>query len=190
MDLNKNNILNTADIDTEDDDDTHKVCNVNDDNNDNNDDNNDNNNNDNNDNNNDNDNNDNNDNNNVNDNNNNDNVNIPTIPKSANMIAKFVLNNKVAKKAVTTYVENNPKKAANDMVKLYSIFNKHKKDKLSEEEINNKIKTTIYMINEMMPVFMKYMASHYPDDKQVNFELNNVVDIDGRKIKYHVIISE
>jgi hypothetical protein len=76
------------------------------------------------------------------------------------------------------------------MVKLYSIFNKHKKDKLSEDEINDKIKTTIYMINEMMPVFMKYMASHYPNDKQVNFELNNMFECDGRKIKYHVVISE
>lgn len=117
-------------------------------------------------------------------------TNNPSIPKTANILAKIVLSNKVTKNAVTNYVEKNPKKAAGDMVKLYNLFSKNKKDKLSEEEINNKIKSTTTMINEMMPVFMNYMASHYPQDKQVNFEINNVVECDGRKIKYHVIVSE
>lgn len=117
-------------------------------------------------------------------------TNNSSIPKTANMLAKIVLSNKVTKNAVTNYVEKNPKKAAVDMVKLYNLFSKNKKDKLTEDEINNKIQATINMINEMMPIFMNYMASHYPQDKQVNFEINNTVECNGRTIKYHVIISE
>jgi hypothetical protein len=112
------------------------------------------------------------------------------LSKTANIFAKIVLSNKITKTAVTNYVEKHPKKAATDMVKIYHMFNKDKKDKLSEDEINEKIKLTTDMINEMMPVFMKYMASHYPQDKQVNFEIDNMVECDGRKIHYHVVVSE
>ena len=112
------------------------------------------------------------------------------LSKTASMLTKIVLSNKITKTAVTNYVEKHPKKAATDMVKIYHMINKDKKDKLSEDEINEKIKSTTDMINEMMPVFMKYMASHYPQDKQVNFEIDNIVECDGRKIQYHVVVSE